>query len=162
MGAAAAIIGLGQGAFTMYQASKEVDALNRQREYMDRMSNVNKMFNDNLAKEAIARGDEQASMLGRKTKQLIGTQRVNLAAQGIELDSGSALDIQQDTAKLSKIDEIKIRNNAWKEAWGIKTQGMLQDIQIKTNRQALINKGQSTLTTGGIQAATQMASGFMR
>lgn len=49
---------------------------------------------------------------------LIGAQRVSLAAQGIDVNEGTALDIQAGTREMGELDILKILNNASREAWG--------------------------------------------
>ncbi len=52
-----------------------------------------------------------------KTAQLEGAQRAALASQGGDVDSGSPLDIQADTARAGYIDAATIRNNAALKAY---------------------------------------------
>lgn len=55
-------------------------------------------------------------------RRLAGDQRAAMAAQGIDLDSGSAADVVENDQRLAEIDVVTIRNNARKEAWGIEVQ----------------------------------------
>ena len=55
-------------------------------------------------------------------KQLIGRQRAVLAANGVDVNEGSAVDIQVDTAGIGKLDELTIRSNAAREALGYRYQ----------------------------------------
>ena len=57
-----------------------------------------------------------------KTAQLIGSQRAALASQGGDVDSGSPLDIQSDTARAGEFDAQTIRNNAAQQAYGYRLQ----------------------------------------
>lgn len=74
------------------------------------------------AEDAIRRGDEEANKLLTNVQKLIGSQRTATAAQGIEVDSGSALDIQLDTAALGAVDAQTIKTNAYQEAFGFKAE----------------------------------------
>lgn len=91
-------------------------------------SEADKMFNRNAqiaeiqAQDAIARGKIEEKKARRVTEQVIGAQRVGLAAQGVDVNRGSALDVQADAAYLGELDVLTIRNNAAKEAWGFRTQ----------------------------------------
>ncbi len=76
------------------------------------------------ADDAIARGEKDAAAVKRNAKRLTGSQRAAMAANGVDPDAGSGLDIQLDTAKLSSADALTVRNNAWREAWGYRVQGI--------------------------------------
>jgi len=165
MAEAAAIAGLGValvGAGMSFNSAKNQSlAMKSQADYQKSMAEVNSLFSNIQASDAIDRGDKAAAQLGRKTKSLIGTQRANLAAQGVEVDSGSALEIQQDTAALSRMDELQIRNNAWREAWGIKVEGSVASANARIATAAGQFQAQQTLLTGGIQAANQASRGVI-
>lgn len=115
------------------------------------------------ADDAIKRGNLEANQNNQQVKKLIGSQRAAMAAQGIDLSSGSALDIQQSTAELGAIDSLTIKNNAWREAWGYKvdsanyqSQAKFTDLQSKyKSRQTLINGGLQALGSGIFQSGTQ-------
>jgi len=70
------------------------------------------------SKDAIARGKEQEYVFRKQIKGVIGSERVNFAAQGVEVSDGSALEVQEDTARQGELDAIQIRVNAAREAWG--------------------------------------------
>jgi hypothetical protein len=57
-----------------------------------------------------------------KTAQLKGTQTARMAANGVALDSGSALDVLTSTDVMGEADANTIRDNAGKEAYGYKSQ----------------------------------------
>lgn len=112
------------------------------------------------AKESIRMGETEAQKAALQNKRLQGRQRAVAAAQGIDPDSGSALDIAQETAGLSALDQVTIRNNAWKQAWGYKTEAAQSTAQAKFTRIQSKYGARATLLTGGIQAATSIMSGF--
>jgi hypothetical protein len=74
------------------------------------------------AEDALQRGREAEDQLHTGVKKLMGAQRAGFAAQGVELDSGSALEIQQDTGAQAALDTQRIKLNAAREAWGFKQQ----------------------------------------
>lgn len=89
---------------------------------------------------------------------MIGEQRVALAQQGIDINTGSAGDIQSETDAISHQDAETIKNNAWREAWGFKTQAAEDrgrgKMALATGRATAFN----TMLTGGLNAASQFAS----
>jgi len=73
------------------------------------------------AKDAIERGKVEEEQHRRKVSAFKGQQRSMLAANGVELDSGSASDLQADTAMLGELEALTIRNNAEREAYGYRS-----------------------------------------
>jgi len=93
--------------------------------YQQQVANYNASVAEFQAQDAVTRGETAAKRHGGQVRQLVGTQRTNSAAQGQDpndMDS-SAGQIQQDAAYLGKLDEVTIRMNAAREAWGYKVQG---------------------------------------
>jgi hypothetical protein len=56
------------------------------------------------------------------TAQLKGLQTANMAANGIDLSTGSAKDVLQSTDMMGQRDADQIQTNALREAWGYTTQ----------------------------------------
>lgn len=81
---------------------------------------------DQQAKDALARGDQAASDLAKEQAGFRGQQRAALAANGVELDYGSADQIQQDTQTLQREDQRRLRDNRNREAWGYSVDGAMQ------------------------------------
>ena len=73
------------------------------------------------ARDAIERGKIEEDRHRRQVASLKGEQRSQLAASGVELDSGSASDLQADTAMLGEFEALTIRNNAEREAYGYRS-----------------------------------------
>lgn len=151
--AAAAVFGGIQAGLSIFGAVKQSAAQKAQGEYQKSMSEINAKLAETSAKDAIFRGDEAAKNIQGQTKQLIGSQRAALAAQGINIDSGSALDIQADTARQGEIDAITVKNNAWREAWGYKVEALNSTYQGKFAQMGANAAAKNTLLTGGLQAA---------
>lgn len=72
--------------------------------------------------DAVARGQVDETKQRRQTEQVIGAQRAGFGMQGVDVNRGSAQDVQADAAYLGELDALTIRNNAAKEAWGYKVQ----------------------------------------
>ncbi len=72
------------------------------------------------AQDAIDIGLKKEQNFRKKVKKFAADQRLAFAAQGIDIESGTALDVQMDTAEQGEIDALTIRNNAYLEAWGYK------------------------------------------
>lgn len=72
--------------------------------------------------DARAKGQIDIARSAIETKRLQGRQRAVLAANGILVDDGSALDITSDTAALGKLDQLTIKSNVAREAAGYTAQ----------------------------------------
>ena len=88
-----------------------------------KVANYNAKIADMQAQDAIFRGKQDEQQLALGVRKLIGTQRAAFAGQNVEVNSGSALETQLDTARQGALDQIRIRNNAAREAWGFRSQG---------------------------------------
>lgn len=87
-----------------------------------RLANQNGELAEAQAEDALVRGEQDATRRRIKTESQIGSQRARLAAQGVDVNVGSAAEVQAETAALSELDVVTIRNNAAREAWGYRTQ----------------------------------------
>lgn len=88
-----------------------------QSKFQSRMARDNRRRQKAAAADALARGEIAAQGGRSEIAQLIGQQRAALAASGIEVDTGSALDITTDTAGLGEFDILNIQANAEREAY---------------------------------------------
>jgi hypothetical protein len=74
------------------------------------------------AQDALARGEREASRVRMRGNQMKGRQRAALAASGVDLGTGSALEILTDTDFFTDVDASTIKDNAAREAWAIRNQ----------------------------------------
>ncbi len=100
------------------------------------------------ASDALGRGDVAAKIRRQQAQQTAGEQRTALAAQGIDVNSGTAADIQGNTTYLGELDAQTIRNNAAREAWGYQVQAQDYQIGADFTRAEGDNEMISTLLTG--------------
>ena len=126
--------------------------------YQKQIYDSNAQIADIQAADAIDRGNRDASALKKQTKRLIGSQRAALAAQGIEVNDADALALQMDTAGQGAQDALKIKNNAWMEAWGYKVQSANYTSQGNFANLAAQNKSRNTILTTGLNIANDFAS----
>lgn len=73
---------------------------------------------ERAASDAEARGRIEEQQQRLRVKQAIGQQRSALAASGVQVDTGSALDVVADTSMFGEMDALTIRSNAEREAYG--------------------------------------------
>jgi hypothetical protein len=112
------------------------------------------------AKDAIERGTKESYAHKTKVRQLIGEQRAAAAAQGIDVSSESVTKITSDTAYYGELDAATIRNNAYREAFGYKTQARSSRAQAEIDYVSSRGAARSSLLTGGMQAAGYGAEAY--
>lgn len=99
-------------AYGKYQSGKEAK----------KMFERNAAFAEWQADDALVRGEINERRQRETTDKVIGAQRTSLAAQHVDVNRGSSLDVQADAAYLGELDALTIRSNAAKEAFGYRTQ----------------------------------------
>jgi hypothetical protein len=108
-----------QAGASAYGQQRAAKAVRRQGWYEAEQLERNAVLAEEQAKDALARGETGVQQIRGETAQLLGTQRAALAAQGIDIQTGSAAEVQQDTTALGELDILTIRANAAREARGL-------------------------------------------
>lgn len=120
----------------------------------------NAAFANASADDAIKRGEFESDQQRLETRAMIGSQRAGFAANGIDVNSGSAADVQDDTAAMGELDALTIKNNASREAWGYRNQAQ-QNLLAASNAKKSGQAGMfGSLLTAGAKGA--QAYGAMR
>jgi len=108
------------------------------------------------AKDASFKGQRSAEESKRRVSQIQAEQALAGAAQGVDITSGNASEILDETQRISEADALSIRNNAYREAFGLKvdafnirTQNTFDRIESKTRQT-------QTLTTAGFNFANNL------
>lgn len=96
----------------------------------------------------------------RATTELQSRQRARLAASNIDVESGSALQLQEDTALLGDVDALRIRSNIGGQASSLEQQSTLTESRGSFLEQAGKNKATGTLLSaaGSIAGSQQVGS----
>lgn len=111
---------------TVVQTSAAMQASKAQKqayEYQAAVSRNNQKIAEWQAQNEIAKGQEAEIEQRRKIAALKGSQRAGLAAKGLDISTGSALNILTDTDYLGELDVANIRSNAERAAWAARVQG---------------------------------------
>ena len=144
---------LGAQAFLQFQsAQNEASAIERESAFTRQQLNFNKKIATIQAEDALERGEQDVAAFKKQAEGIKGSQKAALAAQGIEVDSGSAAQIQYETDKEIDTNIKRIKNNAWREAWGYKTEAVNLSTQAAFEKISAKNRAESTLLRGGLEA----------
>lgn len=115
-------------------------------------ANQNAKVAENAAADALQRGAAEEGRHRDRVRRLIGTQRAGIGASGIELESGSPLELVSDTAALGELDALTIRSNAAREAYGYRAQGNDMRNQGRIARARGANAVRSTLLSTAVSS----------
>jgi len=94
----------------------------QQGNYEAKVENQNAQFLEGAAGVAQQRGGNAAGLRRMKGSQDIGEARASAGASGLDVGSGSVVDMIADSRMLSELDAQTETNNAAREAWGYKVQ----------------------------------------
>lgn len=104
---AQAVAGIGQ-AYSEHQAGK----------YNARISRMNEAIQRQQSSLAIRQGEFGVNALRLKGRQLVGDQRAGFAGGNIRVDTGTAVDLANQTDQQVALDVGTLRENARLAAWG--------------------------------------------
>ena len=116
---ASAVVTSGASLFGSLQSA---DAQAASAAYQAQVARNNQTIAEQNATEAQDVGLVREQAQRQNTASLIGSQRAMLAGAGLDVNSGSPLDVQSDSAKLGELNAQTIRHNAALEAYGYQTQ----------------------------------------
>lgn len=83
------------------------------------------------ANDVLGLGEEDVASMRRSLSALIGRQRVGGAAQGIDLEHGTAALIDRQTREIGAMDVATIRRNAQRQAFSILRSGSINARQMR-------------------------------
>lgn len=125
--AVAGIAGAGVSAYGMYesgQAAKEQgQATANAANYSAQVAANNALIAEQNATHAEAAGRAQAEAVSLKGRQTAARIKVAQAASGIDVNTGSASDVQASQAEKNTLDTETVMSNAELQAYGYRTQG---------------------------------------
>lgn len=165
---AAAAVSTGGQAFgavsSVFGAYSKSKATKKAYEYDAAVDRNNAQYAEFNAEDAITRGqiDEGNSRL--KYASVKGSQRARFAANGVDVDYGSARNIQDDTQMMSDLDAATIKDNALRAAWGFKVQaqGYTDNARLLKSRADAESPGMAALTQLMGSGATVADSWYRR
>ncbi len=102
-----------------------------------------------------AAGEQQATTQALKTRATVGAIRAFQGSSGLDINSGSAVDVRSSQAMLGMQDQLTIRSNAAREAYGYQVGAVSNTAQSELLRKQAAGQG----TAGLIGAAGSLLSG---
>jgi hypothetical protein len=136
-GAAAGGIGAFFGSGTQKENLRGAAAVS---EANARIADTNARIAELGAQSVLDQGQTQAGTLTMRAGQLKSSQRVALAANGVDVGTGSAADVQATTDLMKEVDTNTLTANAVRTAWGYRTQGINAQTQAMNLRNDALSK----------------------
>lgn len=152
IGMAASVASAGVGAVGAIQQGNAAAA---SANYQAKVNQNNAILAERNAEDARKRADVGVEDHRRQVAALKGRQTALMAANGLDVTSGSPLAILADTAQMGELDAVTIRNNGEREALGYESQGMNFRAESQLNRM----NAKSSKQAGMIGAAGAVVSG---
>lgn len=143
-----ALLGAGTKAVGAYNASSA------QRSSLDYQSSVaanNAILDQDKATIAENNGVIAVQDQGLKTAQILGAQKTQLGANGVDINQGSARDLQTSTDMMGARDSQQLQLNAMREAWGYQVQG----------QEATANAGALKTMAGSVSPSLAVGSSLL-
>lgn len=116
-------------ALTVVSAAVSATAAIQQGQAQKNAAEYNAKVQEQAAHDALQRGSDEAAANQDRTRRLIATQRAGFGASGLDISSGSPLDILTETAGLGKLDSLRLINNAQREGQGLMAQSEITKYQ---------------------------------
>lgn len=144
MGASVAAT-VGMAGIQMLQGMGEASAIKAQGEYQKAMADINARNAELMAERRLKKGDEDAKLYQQKINQTVGAQIASYAGQGVALDSEIAQQVQQQTYEIGHEDIQQLKNNAYLEAMGYKTEAFNTRLNSRMSLYATNAKANSAM-----------------
>jgi len=114
----------------------------RQAQIAQRSAEFNANMLDLQAQDAISRGELETTKRRQLGKSILGQQRAGYSGQGVDVSSGTAAILAEQTSQMSEEDAMRIKLDAMRQAWGLRSQASMMrweaDQNLKTTRQKAI------------------------
>lgn len=129
-------------------------AAKQQGEYSNQVAQYNARVQENEATQTRNRGVEEENRQRLRTAQLASQQRAQLGAAGVDIGSGSAAGLIEDTATMGEADALRIRSN-----YGMQADSMVQQATLTRSEGAAKQAaGNAAFTSSLISAGSSFAS----
>lgn len=162
IGTIASVASAGIGAFG---AIRQGQAASESASYQSTIAANNAKIATQNASFQGAEGDANAAAKELQTRGKVGAITAAQGANGLDVNSGSAVDVRQSAAELGQLDAMTIRSNAARAAYGYQTQATSDQAQSALDKSTAKNdatagyiSGAGTLLSGAGSAALRYAN----
>lgn len=131
-------------------------AAKQQGAYTNDVAKYNARNIDNQAIQTRNKGTEAENVHREKVAQMNANQRVALGANSVDLNSGSPLQLQEDTEMMGNVDALRIRSNYTDEATNLNDKANL----VRSEGAMAKKAGNRAFNTSLLMAAGSVGAGW--
>lgn len=152
MATAVGSVGLGAslagGLLSAFGAEKSGQASQASYNYQAQVARINADIDRQNSEWTLTKGETEATQYGMKAAQQAGQIRASQGASGLDVNSGSNVNVQQSQKKITDIDLAQIRSNAGKTAYDFRTKATMDENQATLDVMA----GENAKSAGDLNA----------
>ena len=145
---------------SMANSFAQASAIQGSADYQMTLATINNRFAEVQSRDILKTANKNAIEHGKNIKRLVGAQRASFAGSNILVGDGTAADIQDQTIEIGMEEQTRIRNNAWKQAFGIRAQASAQLLAARNAKEAADFQARTTLVSGAIAGIGGIAGAF--
>jgi hypothetical protein len=164
--AVVSLVGSGIGAIGQASGAQQTAQANATAaNYQAQVAANNQIIANQNAEYATQAGEQQATVEGLKNRSLAGTLRTDMAANNIDVNTGSAADVQTGQRQAGLLDVQTVRQNAALQSYGYRTQASNFGAQQGLQQLAAANDiqaGNIAATSSLLSGATSVADKFSK
>ena len=155
VGAAASVAGAGMDAMG---AARSGEAASEAAGYNAQVQTQQAQIENQNATWAAQAGEAQAGAQQQKTRAQVGAIKAAEAADNLDVNSGSAVDVRSSAAALGELSALNIRSNAAKQAYGYQTQSWSDQAQANLDQADAAYSAQAGEIGAGADLLTGLGS----
>ncbi len=122
------------GGIRAFGAMQQGEAEAQAATYNAQVAQQNAQIQQRNATWAAQAGEAQAAAQEQKTRAQVGAIRAAEAADNVDVNSGSTVDVRSSAAELGELSALNIRSNAAKQAYGYQTQSWSDEAQANLDQ----------------------------
>lgn len=130
----------------------QVRSAKAQGDYEQSIARTNTKLAEFQGKQVLEEGDIEASRERLKAELTQGAQRAAQGASGTDVNAGSNVLTRLSTENIGAMDELTIRNNAARRAWGYHTEAIQDTYKGQFARLTADAQVHQSILTGGLKA----------
>lgn len=143
-----------------YGAVQQAHAASQADKFNEQIAKNNATIAQQNATFAGQEGEQNAATSEAKTRAEVGAIKANQAASGVDVNSGSDVDVRSSAAELGELNAITIRSNAARQAYGYQTQTASDNNQAQLDQSKSSSDETAGLTKAGSTLLTQGSSAY--
>ena len=154
-------VGLAAGVavYQIYSGLKQAESIRRQARLTAQLNELNAKYIEYDAWQAEAFGSTEQARYQTEIDRVAGDQKVAYASHGVDINYGTAAEVQGESRLTGVLNKIEIQNQANLRAMGLKRQAnnvrfssMMQTNQAEANAQAATTAGVASGINTGLSA----------